>query len=206
MTPIGRPQSAASALFGVIRSASIPVGAPIVVADGDAVAFMQYGMVSGVLGPGTHAADPAQIPFLYNFAPPGGGEMTADLMFVRTVEHGWWEMSAPPHSLSDPRTGERFDIRFTGSFSVQITDPHSFARDTRDDDERPLYTYVESVVDRACRDSASAMMSEGTGVRDLALEQHARALADRTVTQVAGVLTGHPIRVVRFGSLLVHYQ
>lgn len=205
-TTIARPESASSALFVTLRNATMPSTASIHVAADEKAVFVRDGMVQGMLGPGTHSADPSSTPFLYNLVPVGGGDAEGDILFVRTTEHGWWEMRAEPHPLDDVRTGARALVRFTGYFSVQVDDAYALASVIEGPDDKKLYEYIESKVDRACRDVATTMTREGIGIRDLCTEQHARALADRTIAKVAADLVGQPIRVVRFGSLLVNVE
>lgn len=204
MSVIERPQASAGAIAWSQKEATLRVGDVLRVREGEAAVITRWGSLMGVLGPGEHALDPARVPFLYNVLDPGAAEGTADVSFVSTVEHGWHEMSAEPRRIADAASGLEVDVRFTGSFSMQVTDPAALVREMPDPSHEAIYRWVESTVDRACRDVASAMASEGVRVLDLRSEQHARALAERTLEAVAPKLEGTPVRVVRFGSLLVH--
>jgi membrane protease subunit (stomatin/prohibitin family) len=199
MHVIARPEASRAALFVKLPALEIAQGAQVLVDEGDAVVFVRNGAALGMLGAGSYRVDPASAPFFASLA----AGARADVIFVKKSEHGWWSMSAEPYALTDGRTGALVQVRFTGSFSVEVHDPRAFATTMVVQDEKWLWAYVESVVDRACRDVAGAMMREGLGVADLAQEHGARALAQRTVADVSGDLASQPIRVVRFGSLLV---
>jgi membrane protease subunit (stomatin/prohibitin family) len=198
---IVRPEASRGALFVKLDAVTLAWGMPIRIDEGDAALFSSGGSLLGQLGPGSHHVDPKEAPFFLGVM--SDPTPAADVVFVRTAEHGWWPMSAEPYALVDGRTGATVNVRFTGSFSVVVFDPRAFAQTMIVQSEQWLWAYVESVADRACRDMASAMMREGMGVADLTTEHGARMLADRTVADLAQDLAGRPLRVVRFGSLLV---
>lgn len=199
MNTFGRPSGSEGALFAKHANATLSHGDTIIIDEGDACVFVRHGTALGMLSAGVFTVDPTSAPFFYNVL---GGE--CELVFVRTTEHGWWSMSAEPYALTDGKTGQRADVIFTGSFSVEVTDPRGFATTMLMNDETWLWAYIESKVDRAVRDQAHMMMREGQGFAELFSEAGARSLAQRTIADVASDLAGQPIRVVQFGSLLVH--
>jgi membrane protease subunit (stomatin/prohibitin family) len=196
---IARPEPVRGTLFVKLAHVPIAAGEQVFVDEGDAAVFVRDGATAGLLGAGTYRIEKSGgAPF---FASLLGDSV--DVVFVRIIEHGWWQMSAEPYTLVDGRTGASSPVRFTGSFSVEVIDPREFATTMAVQDEKWLWAYVESVVDRACRDVASKMMTEGLGVHDLISEGGARLLGLRTIADVAHDLAGKPLRVARFGSLVV---
>jgi hypothetical protein len=199
MKSIARAAGTEGALFVKLAAIDLDHGDAVQIAEGDACVFLRAGAAVGMLGPGAYAIDPMAAPFFANVV-----GAPCDIVFVRTVEHGWWSMSAEPYALTDGKNGTRADVIFTGSFSVEVLDPREFATTMIPNDETWLWAYIESKVDRAVRDQAHLMMREGWGFVDLFSELGARTLAERTIKDVSGDLAGQPIRVVQFGSLLVH--
>jgi hypothetical protein len=124
-----------------VPSGSIAVGAPILVDAGDRAVFVQSGRVLGVLGPGRHAADPAQIRFLEWAVRPGARALDCETWFVR--EHGTVDVD-----------GELGDIAIEAVFDVEILDAGAVAsqlvvgRSLDEQLDHQLFRALPGVLDR----------------------------------------------------------
>jgi len=87
--------------------------------------FINRGQVIGTLGPGRHAIEADELPFLGMFidAATGGNAYRAELYFVGTREYPHNRFGGRIDDVRDPLTGLIVTLRVFGEYSLKVTDP-----------------------------------------------------------------------------------
>jgi membrane protease subunit (stomatin/prohibitin family) len=87
--------------------------------------FLSRGQVIGTLGPGRHAIEAQELPFLGIFidAATGGNAYRAELFFVGTREYPGFRFGGRIDEVQDPLSGLIVTLRVFGDYSIRITDP-----------------------------------------------------------------------------------
>ncbi len=88
--------------------------------------FINRGQVIGTLGPGRHAIEADELPFLGMFidAATGGNAYRAELYFVGTREYPHNRFGGRIDDVRDPLTGLIVTLRVFGEYSLKVTDPN----------------------------------------------------------------------------------
>lgn len=137
---IGRPPEALG-LTHHVPTGSIPVGAPLVVGDGDRAVFVQSGRVLGVLEAGRYVADPAQVAFLGWAVRPGVRALDCETWFVR--QHGTVDVD-----------GDVGDLAIQAVLDVEVADASAAAlqlligRTLDEQLDHQLFRALPAVLDR----------------------------------------------------------
>src|ERR1700710_1384552 len=87
--------------------------------------FLNRGQVIGTLGPGRHAIEAQELPFLGIFidAATGGTAYRAELYFVGTREYPGNRFGGRIDDVQDPQTGLIVTLRVFGDYALRIVDP-----------------------------------------------------------------------------------
>ncbi|MGZ4773069.1 MAG: SPFH domain-containing protein, partial [Ilumatobacteraceae bacterium] len=87
--------------------------------------FMSRGEVIGTLGPGRHAIEAAELPFLGVFIDigTGGNAYRAELFFCGTREYPGHRFGGRIDEVEDPKTGLIVTLRVFGEYSMKVADP-----------------------------------------------------------------------------------
>ncbi len=96
------------------------------IVEPDAVAvFISQGQVMGVLGPGQHTLDAAELPFLGMFVDwaTGGNAFRAEIYFVGTREFPNVRFGGRLDEVQDPQTGLIVTLRSFGEYALRVADP-----------------------------------------------------------------------------------
>ncbi|MCU1502948.1 MAG: hypothetical protein JWM12_2302, partial [Ilumatobacteraceae bacterium] len=88
--------------------------------------FVNRGQVIGQLGPGRHAVEADELPFLGVFIDigTGGNAYRAELFFVGTREYPGNRFGGRIDDVRDPLTGLIVTLRVFGEYSLRVTDPN----------------------------------------------------------------------------------
>jgi membrane protease subunit (stomatin/prohibitin family) len=88
--------------------------------------FVNRGQVIGTLGPGRHAVEADELPFLGVFIDigTGGNAYRAELFFVGTREYPGNRFGGRVDDVRDPLTGLIVTLRVFGEYSLKVTDPN----------------------------------------------------------------------------------
>ncbi len=88
--------------------------------------FVNRGQVIGTLGPGRHAVEADELPFLGVFIDigTGGNAYRAELFFVGTREYPGNRFGGRIDDVRDPLTGLIVTLRVFGEYSLRVTDPN----------------------------------------------------------------------------------
>ncbi|MEO5901497.1 MAG: SPFH domain-containing protein, partial [Ilumatobacteraceae bacterium] len=88
--------------------------------------FVNRGEVVGSLGPGRHAVEADELPFLGVFIDigTGGNAYRAELFFVGTREYPGNRFGGRIDDVRDPLTGLIVTLRVFGEYSLKVTDPN----------------------------------------------------------------------------------
>ena len=87
--------------------------------------FMNRGEVIGTLGPGRHAIEADELPFLGVFIDigTGGNAYRAELFFCGTREYTGHRFGGRIDEVQDPNTGLIVTLRVFGEYSMKVADP-----------------------------------------------------------------------------------
>ena len=87
--------------------------------------FMNRGEVVGTLGPGRHAIEADELPFLGVFIDigTGGNAYRAELFFCGTREYPGHRFGGRIDEVEDPKTGLIVTLRVFGEYSMKVADP-----------------------------------------------------------------------------------
>ncbi len=166
MTAIQRPPEAAAQLF--YRAASrFPIGARLDIGPEDQLVVTQYGVVLGVLPPGSYALHPQALPMIARAV--AGPVLEAELWFVRALPIHGLRVGGSLGSFVDSATGVECTVRMMAQYALAATDPARFvvtcigAGPTFESADG-LVGWVNSVVLRHAKELIGRWVSEGASL------------------------------------------
>jgi membrane protease subunit (stomatin/prohibitin family) len=100
-------------------------GTRAIIEPDEMAVFVNRGQVVGTLGPGRHAIEAQELPFLGIFvdAATGGNAYRAELYFVGTREYTGIRFGGRIDDVRDPQTGLIVTLRVFGDYAVKVKDP-----------------------------------------------------------------------------------
>jgi membrane protease subunit (stomatin/prohibitin family) len=101
-------------------------GTKAIVEPDQMAVFLNRGQVVGQLGPGRHAVEADELPFLGVFIDigTGGNAYRAELFFVGTREYPGNRFGGRIDDVRDPLTGLIVTLRVFGEYSIKVSDPN----------------------------------------------------------------------------------
>lgn len=122
--------------------APAPLGAQLEVGSSDRVAFLDMGMLSGVVGPGTHTLNPQQLPFLGTSV--RGQEIGAELHFLRAQPGPSLRVGGKLSGLTDDSAQVVVSPRYFGELSLLVSDPGRFLSSGLGSDAKSVDKWVQN--------------------------------------------------------------
>ena len=100
-------------------------GTRAIIEPDEMAVFINRGQVVGTLGPGRHAIEAQELPFLGAFIDTvtGGNAYRAELYFVGTREYTGNRFGGRIDDVRDPQTGLIVTMRVFGDYAVKVIDP-----------------------------------------------------------------------------------
>jgi membrane protease subunit (stomatin/prohibitin family) len=101
-------------------------GTKAIIEPDQVAVFINKGQVVGTLGPGRHAIEADELPFLGIFidAATGGNAYRAELYFVGTREYPGNRFGGRVDDVQDPLSGMIVTLRVFGEYSIRVADPN----------------------------------------------------------------------------------
>ncbi len=126
---IARPEAAHRLIIYKWPDRTIPMYSRLTVKSDEGAVFYKNGVCMGVLGPGVHSLDGANIPFLKNLidGATGGNTLLGEVFFVRSQPNRNDPIKFGKQlSMIDPGTGVPCNPGVHGELVVRVVDPVAF--------------------------------------------------------------------------------
>ncbi|HET6794791.1 MAG TPA: SPFH domain-containing protein [Acidimicrobiales bacterium] len=180
----------------------------IVDVDEQAV-FLNQGQIVGTMGPGQHAIDADELPFLGALVDrvSGGKAYRAELFFVGTREYAGQRFGGRIDDVTDPQTGLVVTLRVFGDYSLRVVDPVKLLTvltgtvDVADNDS--IVGWVSGQLLKAMRsDLTTRIVQHGWPV--LGLSAYTSELEQAVTAAAAPVFDSYGLSIVRLGNFDVN--
>ncbi len=177
------------------------------IVEPDAVAvFISQGRVMGILGPGQHKLDAAELPFLGMFVDwaSNSNAFKAEIFFVGAREFPNIRFGGRLDEVQDPQTGLVVTLRAFGEYALRVTDPASLILNlvgTVDVTNNEAVTaWVTQQLLKCTRSGVTSQLMSGAW-QILGLSMHRAEIEHGTLEEANTELAGYGIAVTRLGNL-----
>jgi membrane protease subunit (stomatin/prohibitin family) len=177
------------------------------IVEPDAVAvFISQGQVMGILGPGQHTLDAAELPFLGMFVDwaTNSNAFKAEIYFVGAREFPSIRFGGRLDEVQDPQTGLIVTLRTFGEYALRVTDPARLILnlvgtvDVTNNDA--VTSWVTQQLLKCARSGVTAQLMSGSW-QILGLSMHRAEIEHGTLEEANNELAGYGIAVTRLGNL-----
>jgi membrane protease subunit (stomatin/prohibitin family) len=181
-----------------------------VIVEPDAVAvFMDQGRLMGVLAPGRHTLDAAELPFLGMFADWGSNSnaFKAEIYFVGAREYPNCRFGGRLDEVQDPQTGLIVTLRAFGEYALRVVDPTKLILnlvgtvDVRDN--AAITNWVAQQLLKVTRTTITLQLTAGAW-QILGLSAHSPDIEVAAMPATNGQLSDYGLAITRFGNLDVN--
>ncbi len=177
------------------------------IVEPDAVAvFISQGRVMGILGPGQHTLDAAELPFLGLFIDwaSNSNAFKAEIFFVGAREFPNIRFGGRLDEVQDPQTGLVVTLRAFGEYAVRVVDPARLILNlvgTVDvTNNEAVTSWVTQQLLKCTRSGVTSQLMSGAW-QILGLSMHRSEIEHGTLEEANTELAGYGIAVTRLGNL-----
>jgi len=177
------------------------------IVEPDAVAvFISQGRVMGILGPGQHTLDPAELPFLGMFVDwaTNSNAFKAEIYFVGAREFPDIRFGGRLDEVQDPQTGLIVTLRTFGEYALRVIDPARLILnlvgtvDVTNNDA--VTSWVTQQLLKCTRSGVTSQLMSGAW-QILGLSMHRAEIEHGTLEDANNELAGYGIAITRLGNL-----
>ncbi len=177
------------------------------IVEPDAVAvFISQGRVMGILGPGQHTLDAAELPFLGMFADwaTNSNAFKAEIYFVGAREFPNIRFGGRLDEVQDPQTGLIVTLRAFGEYALHVIDPARLILnlvgtvDVTNNDA--VTSWVTQQLLKCTRSGVTSQLMSGAW-QILGLSMHSAEIEHGTLEESNTELAGYGIAITRLGNL-----
>jgi len=177
------------------------------IVEPDAVAvFISQGRVMGILGPGQHSLDAAELPFLGMFVDwaSNSNAFKAEIYFVGAREFPNIRFGGRLDEVQDPQTGLIVTLRAFGEYALRVVDPARLILnlvgtvDVTNNDA--VTSWVTQQLLKCTRSGVTSQLMSGAW-KILGLSMHRTEIEQGTVEEANNELAGYGIAITRLGNL-----
>jgi membrane protease subunit (stomatin/prohibitin family) len=177
------------------------------IVEPDAVAvFISQGRVMGILGPGQHTLDAAELPFLGMFVDwaTNSNAFRAEIYFVGTREFPSIRFGGRLDEVQDPQTGLIVTLRTFGEYALRVIDPARLILnlvgtvDVTNNDA--VTSWVTQQLLKCARSGVTSQLMSGAW-QILGLSMHRAEIEHGTLEEANNELAGYGIAITRLGNL-----
>jgi membrane protease subunit (stomatin/prohibitin family) len=177
------------------------------IVEPDAVAvFISQGRVMGLLGPGQHTLDAAELPFLGMFVDwaSNSNAFKAEIYFVGAREFPNIRFGGRLDEVQDPQTGLIVTLRTFGEYALRVIDPARLILNlvgTVDVTSNDAVTsWVTQQLLKCTRSGVTSQLMSGAW-QILGLSMHRAEIEHGTLEEANNELAGYGIAITRLGNL-----
>ena len=177
------------------------------IVEPDAVAvFISQGRVMGILGPGQHKLDAAELPFLGMFVDwaSNSNAFKAEIFFVGAREFPNIRFGGRLDEVQDPQTGLVVTLRAFGEYALRVVDPARLILNlvgTVDVTSNDAVTdWVTQQLLKCTRSGVTSQLMSGAW-QILGLSMHRAEIEHGTLEEANTELASYGIAVTRLGNL-----
>src|SRR6266581_836519 len=177
------------------------------IVEADAVAvFISQGRVMGILGPGQHTLDAAELPFLGLFIDwaSNSSAFKAEIFFVGAREFPNIRFGGRLDEVQDPQTGLIVTLRTFGEYALRVVDPARLILNlvgTVDvTNNEAVTSWVTQQLLKCTRSGVTSQLMSGAW-QILGLSMHRSEIEHGTLEEANTELAGYGIAVTRLGNL-----
>jgi membrane protease subunit (stomatin/prohibitin family) len=177
------------------------------IVEPDAVAvFISQGRVMGLLGPGQHTLDAAELPFLGMFVDwaSNSNAFKAEIYFVGAREFPNIRFGGRLDEIQDPQTGLIVTLRTFGEYALRVIDPARLILNlvgTVDVTSNDAVTsWVTQLLLKCTRSGVTSQLMSGAW-QILGLSMHRAEIEHGTLEEANNELAGYGIAITRLGNL-----
>jgi len=177
------------------------------IVEPDAVAvFISQGRVMGILGPGQHTLDAAELPFLGLFVDwaSNSNAFKAEIYFVGAREFPNIRFGGRLDEVQDPQTGLIVTLRAYGEYALRVIDPARLILnlvgtvDVTNNDA--VTSWVTQQLLKCTRSGVTSQLMSGAW-QILGLSMHRAEIEHGSVEEANNELAGYGIAITRLGNL-----
>lgn len=171
-----------------------------------AAVFISQGRVMGILGPGQHTLDAAELPFLGMFVDwaSNSNAFKAEIFFVGAREFPNIRFGGRLDEVQDPQTGLIVTLRAFGEYALRVVDPARLILNlvgTVDVTSNDAVTaWVTQQLLKCTRSGVTTQLMSGAW-QILGLSMHRAEIEHGTLEEANTELAGYGISVTRLGNL-----
>jgi membrane protease subunit (stomatin/prohibitin family) len=171
-----------------------------------AAVFISQGRVMGILGPGQHTLDAAELPFLGLFIDwaTNHNAFKAEIYFVGTREYPNIRFGGRLDEVQDPQTGLIVTLRAFGEYALHVIDPARLILNlvgtvdvTRND---AVTDWVTQQLLKCTRSGVTSQLMSGAW-QILGLSMHRADIEQGTLVESNNELSSYGIAITRLGNL-----
>jgi membrane protease subunit (stomatin/prohibitin family) len=177
------------------------------IVEPDAVAvFISQGHVMGILGPGQHALDAAELPFLGTFVDwaTNSNAFKAEIYFVGAREFPNIRFGGRLDEVQDPQTGLIVTLRAFGEYALRVIDPARLILNlvgTVDvANNEAVTSWVTQQLLKCTRSGVTSELMSGAW-QILGLSTHRAEIEHGALEEANNELAGYGIVITRLGNL-----
>src|SRR5262245_28224233 len=177
------------------------------IVEPDAVAvFISQGRVMGILGPGQHTLDAAELPFLGMFVDwaSNSNAFKAEIYFVGARQFPSIRFGGRLDEVQDPQTGLIVTLRAFGEYALRVIDPARLILnlvgtvDVTNNDA--VTSWVTQQLLKCTRSGVTSQLMSGAW-QILGLSMHRAEIEHSTLEEANNELAGYGIVITRLGNL-----
>ncbi|HUZ55352.1 MAG TPA: SPFH domain-containing protein [Streptosporangiaceae bacterium] len=171
-----------------------------------AAVFISQGRVMGILGPGQHTLDAAELPFLGMFIDwaSNNNAFKAEIFFVGAREFPNCRFGGRLDEVQDPQTGLIVTLRAFGEYALRVVDPAKLIMnlvgtvDVTNNDA--VTSWVTQQLLKCTRSGVTSQLMSGAW-QILGLSMHRAEIEHGTLEEANGELADYGIAITRLGNL-----
>jgi membrane protease subunit (stomatin/prohibitin family) len=171
-----------------------------------AAVFISQGRVMGILGPGQHSLDAAELPFLGLFVDwaSNSNAFKAEIFFVGAREFPNCRFGGRLDEVQDPQTGLIVTLRVFGEYALRVVDPARLIMnlvgtvDVTNNDA--VTSWVTQQLLKCTRSGVTSQLMSGAW-QILGLSMHRAEIEHGTLEETNGELADYGIAITRLGNL-----
>jgi membrane protease subunit (stomatin/prohibitin family) len=171
--------------------------------------FVNKGAVVGTMGPGRHAVEADELPFLGVFIDigTGGNAYRAELFFVGTREYPGNRFGGRIDDVRDPLTGLIVTLRVFGEYSMKVTDPNkvilNLTGSVNVEDNTRITSWMSEQLLKVMRTEITRQIVRN-GWPILGLSAYTPEIEAAVVESANGALYDYGLGIVRMGNFDVN--
>jgi membrane protease subunit (stomatin/prohibitin family) len=185
---------------------TIPTKAQVTVEADECALFFKDGKLVGQLGPGRHAMETANIPFLGQLIDwgTGGNLWKAEIFFVTTREIPNQKFGGKIGKILDPQSGIPVELMVNGSYSIRVLDPPKLLIGLvgmgNDSNEEFLGWFKQIVLKHVKDDIAELMVKKKWPMLDVTSGAYADEICTEVIAGMRPEIEQYGLEVVRVAN------